>query len=123
MNRGGPYNDIVRDHFERPRNQRRLEGDVLVGDAHNPVCGDRLRLYRRVDGGRVGEVSFQAQGCPAAIAAGSMVTELLRGRTLTEARAVRDEDVAAALGGLPPGKIHCSVLAEDAIHAALGASA
>lgn len=123
MRSQGPYNEIVRDHFERPRNQRRLEGEVLVGDAYNPVCGDRLRLYLRMDGERVGEAAFQAQGCPAAIAAGSMATELLRGLTVGEARSLRDEDVAVALGGLPPGKIHCSVLAEDAIHAALGATA
>lgn len=96
-----------------------MEDATAVGDVSNPVCGDRLRLYLRILDGRVVEARFEAQGCPAAIAASSITTVLLRGMTVEEARALTDHDVEAALGGLPRGKRHCSVLAEEAITEAL----
>ncbi len=118
------YNETVTDHFEHPRNCGSLADATVVGEASNPVCGDRLKLYLRVDdAGRIEAATFQAQGCPAAIAAGSMTTVLLVGKDVAAARALRDADVAAALGGLPASKLHCSVLAEDAIVAALGSTA
>lgn len=115
----GPYNEVVRDHFEQPRNQYRMTDASAIGEASNPVCGDRLKLFLRLEAGRVARASFQAQGCPAAIAASSATTELLTGRTVEEARALTNDDVERALGGLPRGKRHCSVLAEEAIRAAL----
>jgi len=115
----GPYNETVRDHFENPRHQWRMDQPTVVADAHNPVCGDRVRLFLRLEGDTIKEASFQAQGCPASVAASSMTTCILEGKSLTEARALTNEDVERALGGLPPGKGHCSVLAEDAIHQAL----
>jgi NifU-like protein involved in Fe-S cluster formation len=109
----------VREHFEHPRNLGRMADATVEGEASNPVCGDRLKLFLKLEGGRIERASFQAQGCPASIAAGSMATEMLRGLLLEEARRLTDEDVEKALGGLPSGKRHCSVLARDAVTAAL----
>ena len=113
------YNDIVLDHYRNPRNVGVLENADAVGKVENSACGDVLQLYLRIDAGRVVRASFKTFGCAAAIAAGSMLTEMVRGATLKEIESLRKEDVAAALGGLPPMKLHCSVLAEDAIQAAL----
>ena len=95
------------------------ENADAVGRVENSACGDVLQLYLQIDAGRVVRASFKTFGCAAAIAAGSMLTEMIRGATLKEIEALRKEDVAAALGGLPPMKLHCSVLAEDAIQVAL----
>ncbi len=111
------YSPTVIDHFQRPRNLGDLEGADAVAEVENPACGDRTRLAIRVQNGRITRARFRAEGCPAAIAASSMTTELITGRTLEEAEQLRDEDVAAALGGLPRNKLHCSVLAEDVIRA------
>jgi nitrogen fixation NifU-like protein len=109
------YSPTVIDHFQRPRNLGDLDGADAVAEVENPACGDRTRLAIRVQGGRIIAARFRAEGCPAAIAASSITTELITGRTLEEAEQLRDEDVAAALGGLPRNKLHCSVLAEDVI--------
>ena len=111
------YSAIVLDHFQHPRNLGDLEPADAVVEVENPACGDRTRLSVRVRDGRIAEARFRAEGCPAAIAASSMTTELILGRTLDEAAALRDEDVVEALGGLPRNKMHCSVLAEDVIRA------
>jgi NifU-like protein involved in Fe-S cluster formation len=103
------------DHFRAPRNVGPVPGgnvDVTVGD---PGDGDTLRLYARVANGRIEAAGFHTLGCVAAIAASSVLTELLAGRTLDEAATLRDTDVAAALGGLAQDKMHCSVLAERAV--------
>ena len=113
------YNRTVLDHYENPRNIGRLETASGVGTAGNPEDGDFLRLAIRVEEGRLVEVYFQTLGCPAAIAAGSIATELLTGLTVEEARLFRNQDVIAALGGLPEGKEKCSVLAEQALGKAL----
>ncbi|MEW6750587.1 MAG: iron-sulfur cluster assembly scaffold protein [Candidatus Latescibacterota bacterium] len=114
------YSETVLDHFRHPRNVGCLEGaDAVVGRAENSACGDRLDLYLRIREGRIVQASFRSFGCTAAIAAGSCLTEMLAGVTLSEAEAIRKEDVARTLGGLPPLKVHCSVLAEDAVRAAL----
>ena len=113
------YNDIVLDHYQNPRNVGILENADAVGRVENSACGDVLQLYLRIDAGRVARASFKTFGCAAAIAAGSMLTEMIKGATLKEIEGLRKEDVAAALGGLPPMKMHCSVLAEDAIQVAL----
>lgn len=113
------YSAILLDHFENPRNVGVLDDADGVGLAGNPSCGDRLELSLKIRDGVVREARFRASGCTAAIASGSIATEMLAGRALDEAAAIKDDDVAAALGGLPPARVHCSVLAEDAIRAAL----
>ena len=117
--RAASYGELVRDHFEHPRNQHAMVGASASAYVHNPVCGDRLRLFLRLDGDRIAEASFQAQGCPATIAASSVATVLLTGRTCSEALALTREQVALALGGLPRSKVHCSVLVEEAVRQAL----
>ena len=112
------YSDAVRDHFENPRNAGEVPDADAVGYETNPVCGDTMRLTLRINGGRIVEARFQASGCPAAIAASSVCTEMIRGLSLTEAESVTKEQYASALGGLPPGKMHCSVLVTDAVSAA-----
>ena len=112
------YSDAVRDHFENPRNAGEIVDADAVGYETNPVCGDTMRLTLRINGGRIVEARFQTSGCPAAIAASSVCTEMIRGLSLLEAEAVTKAQYAAALGGLPPGKMHCSVLAADAVKAA-----
>ncbi len=113
------YSPIVLDHFQYPRNLGDLESPDAVAEVENPACGDRTRLAIRVRDGRIEQARFRAQGCPAAIAASSMTTELISGKTLQEASALSDADVVAAPGGLPRNKMHCSVLAEDVIAAVL----
>ena len=113
------YNDTVLDHYQNPRNMGELEAADAVGIVENSACGDVLQLYLQIDAGRIARATFKTFGCAAAIAASSMLTEMIKGVTLKELQQVRKEDVAEALGGLPPMKLHCSVLAEDAIRAAL----
>ncbi len=112
------YSDLVRDHFENPRNAGELADADAVGYQTNPVCGDTMRLTLRINGGRVVEARFQTSGCPAAIATSSVCTEMIRGQTLAEAETLTKEDYASALGGLPASKMHCSVLAADTVRAA-----
>lgn len=108
----------MRDHFENPRNAGEVAQPDAVGYETNPVCGDTMRLTLRVNGGRIVEARFQTSGCPAAIATSSVCTEMIRGLSLAEAESLTKADYAAALGGLPAGKMHCSVLAADAVRAA-----
>ena len=96
-----------------------IEPADAVGVAENSACGDILHLYLQIDGDRAVRATFKTFGCAAAIAAGSMLTEMITGATLKEIGAVTKQDVVDALGGLPPLKVHCSVLAEDAVKAAL----
>lgn len=112
------YSDLVRDHFQNPRNTGEIAEADAIGYETNPVCGDTMRLTLRINGGRIVEARFQTSGCPAAIAASSICTEMICGLSLAEAEALRKEDYADALGGLPPSKMHCSVLAADAVRAA-----
>ena len=113
------YSSQVLDHFQNPRNV----GDVRAPDAsaqvENPVCGDILRLTMRVADGRIAEVRFRAKGCVPAIACGSLLTELLQGRTVEEARMLRREELVQAVGGLPEASVHASHLATDALKTAL----
>lgn len=113
------YNDIVLDHYRNPRNAGVLDNADAVGKAENSACGDVLHLYLQIQDERVQQARFQTFGCAAAIAAGSRLTEMITGTHLDDVRALRRQDVVDALGGLPPMKVHCSVLAEDAIRAAL----
>ncbi len=114
------YNETVLEHFRNPRNVGKLEHPDAVGTGGNARCGDLMTLYLQIGAdGRITEARFNAYGCGAAIAAGSMTTELLRGKSLEEARGLTNETVVEALGGLPQGKLECSVLAEQALQAAL----
>jgi nitrogen fixation NifU-like protein len=110
------YTDLVMEHLQHPRNVGEVADPDAVAEVSNPVCGDTMRLTVRLVDGRVAEARFKTRGCGAAIATSSVTTELVRGRTPEELLALTNEEVAAALGGLPPAKMHCSVLAEDALH-------
>jgi nitrogen fixation NifU-like protein len=115
----GSYNPIVIDHFTHPRNMGEMDNPDGVGEATNPVCGDTMRLFIKVEENRVIDAKFLTFGCAAAIASSSITTEMIRGKTLEEILRISNQTVTEALGGLPPTKIHCSVLAEDAINAAV----
>jgi NifU-like protein involved in Fe-S cluster formation len=113
------YNPTVMDHFLNPRNTGELPDPTHTALVRNPACGDMVKLTVRVKDGRVAEARAKTFGCAAAIASTSALTELLQGRTLDEARKIRNSDVVAFLGGLPEHKVLCSVVAEDAIKEAL----
>ncbi|MDX2032957.1 MAG: iron-sulfur cluster assembly scaffold protein [Blastocatellia bacterium] len=113
------YSAKVLEHLEDPRNVGEMNDATARGEATNPVCGDRLHLYLKVEGDRIAAAAFQVQGCPPSIAAGSVLTEMLTGASLDAARALAPRDVTAALERLPRNKEHCSILAIDALRAAL----
>lgn len=113
------YSPTVLAHLENPRNVGALADATTQGTAANPVCGDLLHLYLKVGADEITAASFQVQGCPPSIAAGSVLTELIVGLTLNTARALTPPDIARALDGLPRNKEHCAVLAIDALRAAL----
>lgn len=114
------YTDEVMDHFANPRNVGEIADADGVGEVGNAKCGDIMKIYLKVsDDDIIEDVKFKTFGCGAAIATSSMVTELVKGKKLTEALAVTNAAVAEALGGLPPVKMHCSNLAADAMHAAI----
>ena len=115
----GPYNDIVIDHFTNPRNMGEIENADAVSEVGNPVCGDMTKLYLRIENGRIIDAKFKTFGCAAAIASSSITTEMIIGKTLDEALLITNQQVTDALGGLPPAKQHCSVLAEDALRVAI----
>ena len=114
------YSEKVMDHFEHPRNVGEIENASGVGTVGNAKCGDIMRIYLDIDEeGIIRDVKFKTFGCGAAVATSSMATEMVKGKTIAEALALTNKAVAEALDGLPPIKMHCSVLAEDAIKAAL----
>ena len=116
----GPYSPKVMEHFLNPKNMGEIPDASGVGEVGNPSCGDVMRLYLKInDDGIIEDAKFMTFGCGAAIASSSMVTEMIKGKTIEEALKVTNETVAEALGGLPPAKIHCSVLAQQAIEAAI----
>jgi nitrogen fixation NifU-like protein len=115
----GPYSAKVMDHFMNPRNVGEIEEASGVGEVGNPACGDMMRLYLKVEGGKVVDAKFRTFGCGAAIASSSMLTEMIKGKTIQEAEEITNQHVADALDGLPAVKIHCSVMAEEAVKAAL----
>jgi nitrogen fixation NifU-like protein len=113
------YSEKVMDHFRSPRNVGEIENPDGVGKVGNPVCGDIMELYIKVKDGVITDAKFKTFGCGAAIATSSMVTELVKNKTVKEALKISNRAVAEALGGLPPIKMHCSVLAEEALKRAL----
>lgn len=113
------YSPQIAEHVANPRNVGELENPSAVGDVTNEVCLDRIRLTVRVEGERVADAKVKASGCPPTIAAASVLTELIIGKTLEELRSLTRKDVAEALGHLPPAKAHCAALAIDSLRAAL----
>ena len=113
------YSDKVMDHFEHPRNVGEIEHADGVGQVGNPKCGDIMKMYLKIDGDVITDVKFKTFGCCAAIATSSMATEMVKGKSIDEALQLTNKAVAEALDGLPPVKMHCSLLAEQAIHAAV----
>ncbi|MDQ1253473.1 MAG: nitrogen fixation protein NifU [Euryarchaeota archaeon] len=113
------YSAKVMDHFSNPRNMGSIENSDGIGEVGNAKCGDIMKIYLKIEGDRVADVKFQTFGCGAAVASSSMATELIKGRTLEEAWKLSNKAVAEALDGLPPIKMHCSMLAEEAIHEAI----
>ncbi len=114
------YSEKVMDHFNHPRNVGEIENPSGVGTVGNAKCGDIMRIYLDIDEqGIIRDVKFKTFGCGAAVATSSMATELVKGKTVQEALTVTNKAVMEALDGLPPVKVHCSLLAEEAIHAAL----
>lgn len=114
------YSDKVMDHFQNPRNVGEIDNASGVGTVGNAKCGDIMRIYLDIDDDQViQDCKFKTFGCGAAVATSSMATELVKGKTIEEAMAVTNKAVMEALDGLPPVKVHCSLLAEEAIHAAL----
>lgn len=114
------YSEKVMDHFNNPRNVGEIENPSGVGTVGNAKCGDIMRMYLDIDGdGIIRDVKFKTFGCGAAVATSSMATELVKGKSIRQALEVTNKAVMDALDGLPPVKVHCSLLAEEAIHAAL----
>lgn len=113
------YSDKVMDHFNNPRNVGVLEHPDGTGEVGNPTCGDIMKITINVDDDRISDIAFQTLGCGAAIATSSIVTEMAKGMTLEEAVAITKKQVADELGGLPPAKMHCSVLATDGLKVAV----
>ena len=113
------YTEKVMDHFQNPRNVGEIENASGVGTVGNAKCGDIMRVFLKIDGEVIEDVKFKTFGCGAAVATSSMATELVKGKTIQEAMLVTNKAVMEALDGLPPVKVHCSLLAEEAIHAAL----
>ena len=113
------YTEQVMDHFMNPRNVGEIEDASGVGTVGNAKCGDIMKMYIKVKDGVIEDVKFKTFGCGAAIATSSRATEMVKGKTIEEALALTNKDVTDSLGGLPAVKLHCSVLAEEALHAAI----
>ena len=113
------YTDTVMDHFMNPRNVGEIENANGVGEVGNAKCGDIMKMYLDIENDVIKDVKFETFGCGSAIASSSMATEMIKGKTVEEALAITNKDVVDALGGLPAHKLHCSVLAEEAIKSAV----
>ncbi|MDY5098071.1 Fe-S cluster assembly scaffold protein NifU [Clostridium sp.] len=113
------YSDKVMDHFKNPRNVGEIENANGIGEVGNAKCGDIMKIFLKVEDNVVKDVKFMTYGCGSAIASSSMATELIKGKSLEDAWELTNKAVAEALDGLPPVKMHCSVLAEEAIHKAI----
>ena len=113
------YTDTVMDHFMHPRNVGEIKDPSGVGEVGNAKCGDIMKMYLDIEDNVIKDVKFETFGCGSAIASSSMATEMIKGKTVEEALAITNKDVVDALGGLPAHKLHCSVLAEEAIKSAV----
>lgn len=119
MNFEGLYSEKVLKHFKDPKNMGEIKDPDGVATVGNPICGDIMRLYIKVKDDKISDIKFQTLGCAAAIASSSMLTTMVKGRPLWQAEKISKKSVANALGGLPPIKLHCSVLAADALKEAI----
>jgi len=113
------YNKVVMDHFRNPRNVGTIEDADGVGEVGNPLCGDMMTIYLKIEDDRIDDIKFQTFGCGSAIAVSSMLTEIAKGKSLDEAKQITNKDVAKALEGLPKNKLHCSNLGADALQMAI----
>lgn len=113
------YSEKVMDHFANPRNVGEIEDANAVGEVGNAKCGDIMKIYMKIEDNIIKEVKFKTFGCGAAVATSSMATEMVKGKTIEDALKLTNKAVMEALDGLPPAKVHCSVLAEEAINAAI----
>ena len=113
------YSQLVMDHFQNPRNVGKMEDADGIGEVGNAKCGDIMKIYIKVEDGKISDVKFNTFGCGSAIATSSIATEMIKGKTIPEALRLSNQAVVEALGGLPAHKIHCSVLAEEAVKAAV----
>ena len=113
------YSEKVMDHFMNPRNVGEIENASGVGQVGNMKCGDIMKVYLQIEDGKIVDAKFKTFGCGAAVATSSMATEMVKGKTIEEAMKLTNKAVMEALDGLPPVKVHCSLLAEEAVHAAL----
>ena len=113
------YSELVIEHFQNPRNVGVIQDADGTGKMGSPICGDLMEIYIKVDNNHIADIKFRTFGCGAAIASGSMASEMIKGKSLAEAEALTDEDVAKALGGLPEKKLHCSNLAASTLHEAI----
>jgi len=113
------YNKVVMDHFRNPRNVGVIENADGIGEVGNPLCGDMMTIYLKVEKEKIADIKFQTFGCGSAIAVSSMLTEIAKGKKLAEAKSITNKDVAKALEGLPKNKLHCSNLGADALQLAI----
>jgi nitrogen fixation NifU-like protein len=113
------YSEKVMNHFRNPRNVGVIDGADGIGEVGNPLCGDMMTIYIKVSDDKIDDIKFQTFGCGSAIAVSSMITEIAKGKSLTEAKQISNKDVAEALDGLPKNKLHCSNLGADALHMAI----
>ena len=113
------YSETVMDHFKSPRNVGVIEDADGVGEVGNPLCGDMMTIYLKIEDERIEDIRFQTFGCGAAIAVSSILTEMAKGKSIEEATKISNRDVAKALDGLPKNKLHCSNLGADALHMAI----
>ena len=113
------YSSTVMDHFKNPRNVGEIENADGVGEVGNPLCGDMMTIYLKIEDDAIKDIKFKTFGCGAAIAVSSMLTEMAKGKTLAEAKQITNKSVAEALEGLPKNKLHCSNLGADALHLAI----
>ena len=114
-----PYSEKVMDHFMNPRNVGEIPDASGIGTVGNTICGDVMKMFLKIENDVIVDVKFKTFGCGAAVATSSMVTEMVKGKSISEALTITNKAVAEALGGLPPIKMHCSVLAEEALRSAL----
>lgn len=113
------YSEKLMDHFKNPRNQGQIEDADAVGEEGNPVCGDVMKIYLQVQDNKIQDIKFETMGCAAAIAVSSVMTEMVKGKSLQEAKNITKEEIVEALGGLPETKVHCSMLGIDALKGAI----
>jgi len=113
------YSKKLLDHFFHPKNMGKIKNPDGIGVAGNPICGDVLKLYIKIKENKIADIKFETLGCAAAIAVSSVLTEMVKGKTIDEALKIKNEDIVKELGGIPPQKIHCSLLGEEALKKAI----